>query len=417
MRGMSDFGRFGDERLQKGGPICWPPSWENAAPACVGSAAIARGRSAFGGFCTMSGRRARKCFRPPPSTRRGRRAGAMFWRSRTRRSSISPAMWAASFGVVGNGRDIGFFLHPVIVVDAGSGDPSEVGHCGGILGLADAFVGSRKKAPPGGRKKRERERKKARPIALKESGRWIDGLNAAERVLGGAETVTMVADCESDIYELFAAPRSPHVHLLVRAEHDRCPSGGDKLFAATAACAHVAGWQIDIPAKPGQPARPAQVKVSFQRMEIVRPHYGYPIKRLPAKIALSAVRGDEVDPPEGVKPIVWLLLTTHEANTLDDAKRIVGWYRARWTVEQVFRTTKTQGFDLERKPDRDARGDGQARRRRADRRPADDAIGLRPLRRDRPKADRCDGRGRRAPGGGPHAEARGQDGEIEEPPR
>jgi hypothetical protein len=252
------------------------------------------------------------------------------------------------FGVVGNGRDIGFFLHPVIVVDAGSGDPSEVGHCGGILGLADAFVGSRKKAPPGGRKKRERERKKARPIALKESGRWIDGLNAAERVLGGAETVTMVADCESDIYELFAAPRSPHVHLLVRAEHDRCPSGGDKLFAATAACAHVAGWQIDIPAKPGQPARPAQVKVSFQRIEIVRPRYGYPIKRLPAKIALSAVRVDEVDPPEGVKPIVWLLLTTHEANTLDDAKRIVGWYRARWTVEQVFRTTKTQGFDLER---------------------------------------------------------------------
>ena len=75
------------------------------------------------------------------------------------------------FGVVGNGRDIGFFLHPVIVVDAGSGDPREVGHCAGILGLADAFVTSRKKAPPGGRKLRERERRKVRPIAMKESGR------------------------------------------------------------------------------------------------------------------------------------------------------------------------------------------------------------------------------------------------------
>jgi hypothetical protein len=87
--------------------------------------------------------------------------------------------------------------------------------------------------------------------------------------------------------------------------------------------------------------------VSFQRIEIVRPHYGYKIKRLPPKIALHAVRVEEIDPPEGVKPILWLLLTTHEVATPEDAARIVGWYRARWTVEQVFRTTKSQGFNLE----------------------------------------------------------------------
>jgi len=77
------------------------------------------------------------------------------------------------FGVVGNGRDIGLFLHPVIVVDAGDGDPRQVGHAGGILGLADANIYSRKKAPPGGRKSRERQRKVPRPIEAKESGRWI----------------------------------------------------------------------------------------------------------------------------------------------------------------------------------------------------------------------------------------------------
>ena len=63
------------------------------------------------------------------------------------------------FGVVGNGRDIGLFLHPVIVGDAGDGDPRQVGHAGGIIGLADANIYSRKKAPPGGRKKREAERR------------------------------------------------------------------------------------------------------------------------------------------------------------------------------------------------------------------------------------------------------------------
>ena len=251
------------------------------------------------------------------------------------------------FGVVGNGRDIGLFLHPVIVVDAGSGDPRQVGHAGGILGLADAFISSRKKAPPGGRKKRERQRKGARPIESKETGRWIEGLRAADRVLGGAAMVTLVSDCESDIYEEFAAPRAPHVHLLVRAEHNRCLSDGAKLFAAMAALPNVAGRQIAIPAKAGQPARKAQTRVSYQEVEIVRPSWGHDIKRLPPKVKLHAVRVEEVDPPEGVKPVLWLLLTTHEVASLEDALRIVGWYRARWTIEQVFRTMKTQGFAIE----------------------------------------------------------------------
>ena len=33
--------------------------------------------------------------------------------------------------------------------------------------------------------------------------------------------------------------------------------------------------------------------------------------------------------------------------SLEDALQIVSWYRARWTIEQVFRTMKSQGFDLE----------------------------------------------------------------------
>ena len=30
-----------------------------------------------------------------------------------------------------------------------------------------------------------------------------------------------------------------------------------------------------------------------------------------------------------------------------DARRIVGFYRQRWTIEQLFRTLKTQGFNVE----------------------------------------------------------------------
>jgi len=68
-------------------------------------------------------------------------------------------------------------------------------------GLRTLSSASRKKAPPGGRKQREPERRKARPIETRETGRWIDGLRAADRLLGGAAMVTVIADCESDIYE------------------------------------------------------------------------------------------------------------------------------------------------------------------------------------------------------------------------
>ena len=56
----------------------------------------------------------------------------------------------------------------------------------------------------------------------------------------------------------------------------------------------------------------------------------------------------EIDPPAGVEPAHWLLLTTHAAPDLAAARRITGYYRQRWIIEQLFRILKTQGFDIER---------------------------------------------------------------------
>ena len=40
-------------------------------------------------------------------------------------------------------------------------------------------------------------------------------------------------------------------------------------------------------------------------------------------------------------------LTSHKVADAADARRIVGFYRHRWIIEQLFRTLKTKGFDLE----------------------------------------------------------------------
>ena len=41
------------------------------------------------------------------------------------------------------------------------------------------------------------------------------------------------------------------------------------------------------------------------------------------------------------------MLTTHQVNDVADARRIIGFYRLRWTIEQLFRTMKTKGFAVE----------------------------------------------------------------------
>src|SRR3546814_7385938 len=43
---------------------------------------------------------------------------------------------------------------------------------------------------------------------------------------------------------------------------------------------------------------------------------------------------------------LWRLLTTHSVTEVADARRIIGFYRQRWTIEQLFRTLKTKGFDV-----------------------------------------------------------------------
>jgi hypothetical protein len=50
---MQDLGAFGDARRQKGGPIFWRHSLNEARCACVSSAVRGLERCGSAGFCTM----------------------------------------------------------------------------------------------------------------------------------------------------------------------------------------------------------------------------------------------------------------------------------------------------------------------------------------------------------------------------
>lgn len=231
-----------------------------------------------------------------------------------------------------DGKQCSLNLHPMIAVDA---------HDGALLGLVDAVFLSH----VGGKK----HLCKKRPFAEKESRRWLDATKtAASLVAAGAVCVTVIADREGDIYEEFAC-RPAETELLIRAHHDRVLEDGGALYGCMDSVAELGRETIDLPANPGRPARQVVLALRARTVTLVRPKRNHPAEaaKLPKKVTLTLVEVREVDPPDAVTPVHWRLLTTHTVVTLADARRITGFYRQRWTIEQVFRVMKTKGFDIE----------------------------------------------------------------------
>lgn len=225
----------------------------------------------------------------------------------------------------------GLSVHPLIAAEAASG-------C--VLGLVDAFFLDRR----GGRGRRTE-----RDFADKDSRRWLDGAMSASRLAAaGAACVTVVEDREGDIYECFAL-KPAGVEKLVRVAQDRRLSDGGALFDTADGWEEAGRMTVSLPAAPGRRAREAVLSLRFGAVAIPRPRNrkADAAKALPAAIGLALVDAREIDPPAGEAPAHWRLLTTHAVADIADARRIVGFYRLRWTIEQVFRTTKTQGFDME----------------------------------------------------------------------
>jgi hypothetical protein len=240
-------------------------------------------------------------------------------------------------GTVGNGIDKGFFLHPLLVVDAMDG---------ACLGLAHVHHWIR--TEEGGTEKKKNDYQKLE-IEKKESYRWLEVAEAGKKCLSESAMVTIVADRESDIYEEYARLPDERTHLLTRVCRDRAVVNGKTLYNWLNAQPKKGTYSFEVSARPGKrSAHTAMMEVRFGCINIKRPIHCTD-KNAPKQIELSIIEVKEL--PETVvgneEPIHWRLLTTHQINCLDDALRCVDWYRWRWNIEQLFRTLKKQGLDIE----------------------------------------------------------------------
>jgi hypothetical protein len=232
-------------------------------------------------------------------------------------------------GRVGNGKDVGLFVHPALAVDAADGS---------VLGLAAATIWRREA--------KKADDYQALPIEAKESYKWIATAKAARQALTDTPLATVIGDREADIYEVFARLPDERTHVLIRAVRDRALGKQGRLFGAIAKTPEAGRIAFELQARPGRPARTVELAVRFAEVTLRQPRLGAD-RRDPCELTLNMVEVREIEPPSPKEAVIWRLLTTHTVKTLADACQIVDLYRSRWSVEQLFRTMKSQAIDLE----------------------------------------------------------------------
>ena len=221
----------------------------------------------------------------------------------------------------------GFFVHTCLAAST-AGTP---------LGLAAQYLWARDPEAVGSAQQR-----RGREWAEKESYRWLT-VEAASRagIPDTVETVT-IADAEADIFALFAAPRPPQAHLLIRVAQPQRRLEDGQVLGETAAAAPVWGhYTVPLQARATRPARTAVCTLRVCPVTLRPPVSQPPGRPYREPVRLTALWVEETQPPAGQEPLQWLLLTTLPVASFLEAATYVGYYSLRWLIEQYHFVLKT----------------------------------------------------------------------------
>jgi len=226
----------------------------------------------------------------------------------------------------------------------------------GVIGFSTVM--RPRPAPPKTPKIEVTSRQRAADSA-RESLRWGRlALEAAESLRGHAVPIH-VMDSEGDAYVTLGTLERHAQRFVVRAaELARVVRSGEDGFVEKGALRYFAERSVPITARevqltrrraspfpkarkehPPRPARPAKLEMAAQRIRMPRP--SYVLEDLPDAIDVNIVHVRELETPDGMEPVEWILLTTEPVDTEEDVLRVVDHYRARWTIEEYFKAVKT----------------------------------------------------------------------------
>ena len=232
-------------------------------------------------------------------------------------------------GPIGRGEMRGLHQQNVLAVDPRTRRP---------LGLMYQAHHRWTKRPAG----HNRRDKHAVPLEERASYWWIQAIQAVGRP---PEDVCWVhvGDRVEDIFGVYRAACEVGADWLIRAMADRCvetPAGPGRLFAYVRGLPGRAARTIEFHCRVQKKRRQAELQITAGAVALL-PSQSEPAYRGAAPIACQVLRVWEENPPEGVEPLEWILLTTLPCETPEELDFASRGYALRWTVEEFHKCEKT----------------------------------------------------------------------------
>lgn len=241
----------------------------------------------------------------------------------------------AGVGPTGNGSGQGFLLHNAMLVDAKTRS---------ILGIAGQTIHYRPK------KKKKRAKKENASQKLKrkrESQVWGRVIEDIGKPVEGAEHV-YVCDRGADNFEVFCHLQQQQSGWVIRAKAKTRKLltlvGESITLGSLLKQMTVLGhYDLELRTRPEQAARTARIEVTTSQVLMPVPRQTSPwIRKLdPSPIAMNVVRVREVNAPEGVTPIEWVLYTSLPVQTFEQVWEVIEIYESRWLIEEYHKALKS----------------------------------------------------------------------------
>ena len=229
----------------------------------------------------------------------------------------------SGIGPTGNGTGQGFLLHNALMVDA---DNEE------ILGMAGQTIHLRKTKKKGARKENDSQRLK-RDRESEVWGTVIDGIGKPEN---GVQYVH-VFDRGADNFEVYCRLLDQCSDWVIRASKlDRWVLVGPdqeqmKLREYLPRMKTLGHYELQLRARAKQKARTATLEVRIGQVKVPQPTHVSPWvrKRKQPSIAMNVIEVVETNPPKGVEPIRWVLLTSLPVDSWTKVWEVIGYYEQR----------------------------------------------------------------------------------------
>ncbi len=216
------------------------------------------------------------------------------------------------------------------------------------LGICGQVFWARQKRSRGSGKKHDRRR-----VQQKETRHWLTVMEQTRQSLSSTAPTTQPwfqLDRGGDAWPVILDGLEPGQLFTVRASHDRrlCDAKDEPrhyLWDTVEHAAPLGRYELEVPAGPHRKGRTATMEVRVSEVTL-RLSDERTRKVFPA--TLFAVLAREVSRvPRNEEPIEWLLLTSYEVRTFEDARLVIYGYAQRWRVEEFHRIWKTGACNVE----------------------------------------------------------------------